>query len=338
MISPGYESTGHDEPPNFLSKSLYRHQSAIREYLKVTPYGKHALRTASSAIYRAAQVMDNPADLINVGIAEMIKERCELKAFSTLDRLARRIRTMVNHQFFHVVLNRLTSDDKNTLDQLLMIPEDNHHSPYNDLKDVPKSPTKTHFQDLQTRLSWLSTLGDVERLLEGIPPAKVKHFAAEARALDIAEIKDFSPPKRYIILLSMIYRARVTTRDHLVDMFLKRVALIHKRGKEDLELLREQHRSKTEYLISVFTEVLQASGGTENDARLGKQVRELLVIRGGIQSLLDVCDAVSPDNGNNYLPLLWKFCRQNRHWHDECRPNERLRERNTYSLDAGRVV
>lgn len=118
--------------------------------------------------------MDNLADLINVGIAEMIKERCELPAFSTLDRLARRIRTMVNHQFFHVVLNRLTSDDKNTLDQLLMIPEDNHHSPYNDLKDVPKGPTKTHFQDLQTRLSWLSTLGNVERLLEGIPPAKVK--------------------------------------------------------------------------------------------------------------------------------------------------------------------
>lgn len=46
----------NDEAPNFLSKSLYRHQSAIREYLKVTPYGKHALRTASSAIYRAAQV------------------------------------------------------------------------------------------------------------------------------------------------------------------------------------------------------------------------------------------------------------------------------------------
>lgn len=115
----------------------------------------------------------------------------------------------------------------------------------------------------------------------------------------------------------MIYRARVTTRDHLVDMFLKRVALIHKRGKEELELLREQHRSKTEYLISVFTEVLQASDGTENDARLGKQVRELLVIRGGIQSLLDECDAVSSYNGNNYLPLLWKFCRQNRHWHDE---------------------
>lgn len=82
--------------PNFQSKSLYRHQKAIREYLNVTPYGKEALHIATSAIYKSAQVMDNPTDLINVTIAELIKEQCELPALSTLNRLARRIRTLVN--------------------------------------------------------------------------------------------------------------------------------------------------------------------------------------------------------------------------------------------------
>ncbi|MGC5328636.1 Tn3 family transposase [Brevibacillus sp. SYSU BS000544] len=302
----------NDVEPNFLSKSLYRHQKAIREYLKVIPYGKYPLHIATTAVYKAAQVMDNPADLINVAIAEMIKERCELPAFSTLDRLTRRIRSLVNYRFFNEVLQRLSHDEINLLDQLLVTPEDKRRSAYNDLKELPKSSTKTHFQDLQTRLSWLASLGDIERLLEGVPNAKIKHFAAEARALDIAEIRDFTPPKRYMLLLSMIYRARVTTRDNLVEMFLKRIGTIHKNGKEELELLREQHRSKTENLISVFTEVLQTSEGTDNDTALGEKVRKLLAARGGIQTLMDDCDAVSSYNRNNYFPLLWKFYRKYR--------------------------
>jgi hypothetical protein len=39
--------------------------------------------------------MDNPADLINAAIDELIKQRYELPAFSTLDRLVGRVRTLV---------------------------------------------------------------------------------------------------------------------------------------------------------------------------------------------------------------------------------------------------
>lgn len=63
--------------------------------------------------------MDNPADLINVAIEELIKERCELPAFSTLDRLVRRIRTLVNYRLFHIVISRLSLEDQQKLDLLL---------------------------------------------------------------------------------------------------------------------------------------------------------------------------------------------------------------------------
>ncbi|MEB8915054.1 DUF4158 domain-containing protein, partial [Bacillus cereus] len=81
----------NETEPNFRTKSIYRHQKAIGEHLQVLPFGKDALHIATNAIYKASQVMDNPADLINVSIEELIKERYELPAFSTLDRLARRV-------------------------------------------------------------------------------------------------------------------------------------------------------------------------------------------------------------------------------------------------------
>lgn len=89
-------------------RTLYRYHCAIREYLHVTVYGKVARHLAVSAVYAAAQTMDNPADLINVALETLIKERSELPAFSTLDRLIRRVRTLVNHGFFLTIQRRLS--------------------------------------------------------------------------------------------------------------------------------------------------------------------------------------------------------------------------------------
>ena len=49
-------------------------------------YGEDGLRVASVAMPTAAEVMDNPADLINVAIEELVRQRIELPADSTLDR------------------------------------------------------------------------------------------------------------------------------------------------------------------------------------------------------------------------------------------------------------
>lgn len=190
--------------------------------------------------------MDNPADLINVAIEELVKERCELPGYSTLDRLARRIRMLVNRQFFHTVFSQLSAMEQRRLDALLDVENPRHKSDFNALKETPKSATLSHMRDLQGRFSWLLAMGDVERLLDGIPNVKIKHFAAEARALDATAMRQFNDPKRYTLLLALVYQARVTARDHLVETFLKRIGAIHNKGKQALAELQEKHRTKTE--------------------------------------------------------------------------------------------
>lgn len=150
-------------------------------------------------------VMDNPADLINVAIEELVKERCELPGYSTLNRLARRIRILVNRQFFSNVFSRLKAIEQRRLDELLDVENPRRKSDFNYLKETPKSATLSHMRDLQVRFTWLLAMGDVERLLEGIPNAKIKHFAAEARALDATEMRQFNDPKRYTLLLAMVH-------------------------------------------------------------------------------------------------------------------------------------
>ncbi len=291
---PADTPLGYDSP-----RTMYRHHQAVRAYLGVIAYGPDARHVAVVVVHGAAQTMDNPADLINVAIEELVRQRYELPAFSTLDRLARRVRTLVNRGLFASVQARLDDDQQSRLDRLLEADPDpeRRYSAFNRLKEPPRSVTLTHMREWQAHLAWLLALGETARPLAGIPPAKVRHFAAESRALNADGLRDMAPSKRHALLLCLLHRAQVTARDALVEMFVRRLARLHTQGKEALVALRERQRAMTERLVDAFAEIVEqanvGAGADEGDAALGRRVRQVLDARGGAAALRDDCAAVA---------------------------------------------
>lgn len=301
-IEPGYEDP----------RTLYRHHQIIRDYLRVTSWRSSASRLAIKAMSEAAEAMDNPADLINVALEVLIKERYELPAFSTLDRMARRVRAVANQRYFEAILNRLGPEEKERLDALLLAEGRGSRSLYHRIKLVPKSPTLKHLREWIAQLDWLESHGRIDHLLAGLPPLKLKHFAAEARALDATEVRNFAPPKRYTLLLCLIHRARVQCRDQLALMLIKRMAKIRQRAKDELEELRVHYREKTASLVSLLAEVVTASEQSVSDEEVGQSIRTLLAKRGPAQQLLEECETVVAYSSDNYQPLLWRHYRNDR--------------------------
>jgi TnpA family transposase len=295
-----------------VSRTMRYHQHAIRVYLQIASAGRETRRIAARAVYQAAQTMDTPADLINVAIEALIKAQHELPAFSTLDRLTARVRTLVNQHIFARIGSQITPDLKLRLDGLLDATNPRRRSDFIRVKQTPKKATRDNLNDLETHLTWLSGLGDMRLVLAGIQNAKIQHFAAEARALDAASLRDFADPKRYALLTCMLQQAQVTARDNLVDMFIKYVRNIHTRAKEALDKLHDKQRDTTERLLSIFAEVMQTTRAAADDTALGQEIRQLLIERGGVEQLLAECAAMSIHNGNNYLPLLPKIYRGSR--------------------------
>jgi hypothetical protein len=72
-----------------VSGSRSRHLTIIRAYLQVQPYGATARRVMFTAMAEAARSKDDLADLINIGLEELIRQRFELPVFATLQRAAR---------------------------------------------------------------------------------------------------------------------------------------------------------------------------------------------------------------------------------------------------------
>lgn len=222
-----------DTPAMSPPRSRQRYRDAIREYLGVKPFGKDARRLAAVAVTDAAQTMDDPADLVNVAIEELVKERYELPVFATLNRLSRHVRHAANARLFARVDKRLTDGEKHRLDRLL---EAGSHgrSDLNVLKAAPKSATKKNLSEMQERLIWLESMGDMGRLLEGVPNQKVANLSAQSRALDASELKDIGSERRRAMLVCLIDRTKVSVRDALCEMLVKIVGKFHNKGKEEL--------------------------------------------------------------------------------------------------------
>lgn len=293
-------------------KTMSRHRHYIRDYLKVIAFDKQALHLTAVSVYRSAQIMDNPADLINVAIEELIRVRYELPGFNTLDRLVRHIRYLVNQKLFALVINNLDRYLIERLDDLLDTHPIEHRSPYNNLKQLPKRPTRNHLNDLFVHLTWLSTFGEVKPFLSGITAAKIQHFAAEAKAQDAGELKQINQAKRITLILCSIYSAQVATRDNLVLMFLKRIGTIHHKAKDELEKIRSARLETTEKLVGVLTSVLQVFVSEPVEGELKQQIERVINPNGGVQQLLNECESLNAYSGNNYLPLLWRFYKSHR--------------------------
>lgn len=216
-----------------------------------------------------------------------------MPAFSTLDRLSRRVRTLINSRLFAAVHERLSHAEREQLDALLEIGSNPQKKTlFFALKQLPKRSSLTHLQDLLDHFVTLANTVGANHHLTDISFAKVKHFAAEAKALDAAELKKFTPAKRYVLILCM---------NHL-----------RRRGKDELEPQRPQYRQKTDSLVAALADVIGVLGTEPTDEAAGKTIRSLLSNQGGIQALQDDCAAISAFRGDNYFPLLWRFYRSHR--------------------------
>jgi hypothetical protein len=176
---PDEVKLGYDQ-----GRTLYRHKNVIRSYLKVMPFDKQALHLITKTVYQSAYVMDYPPDLINVALEVLVKEHYELPGFYSLDRLVCRLRLLVNRKLFLQITNQLDSEFIQQLDNLLESLPAEAYSTFNNLKKLPKKPTRNHLNDLIVHLIWLRTQGNVSDYLKGINYSKIQTWAAEAKSLD----------------------------------------------------------------------------------------------------------------------------------------------------------
>ncbi|BAQ63191.1 mobile element protein (plasmid) [Geminocystis sp. NIES-3708] len=298
-------------------RTYHRHRDLIRQKINVKQFEEIGKEYLAEKIRDKAYLMGNPADLINVGIEELVKERYELPSFSFLEREINRIRTQVHNLIYQQVYTQLSLEYIKILNDLLLIHPLEQRSPYNQLKQVTKKATRNHLNDLLVHQKWLETFGNIEQFLSGINNSLINYFVSQANCLDASELKDINEKKRLTLLLCLIYQKQIKTWDDLGEMFLKRMKKIHNLAELELQKQKEKQQEIIEKLIAAFGEILSIFGyenelKTNNYEQVFNQIYSLIKTYGGYEQLLEEYKTINAYKGNNYLPFIWRFYKSHR--------------------------
>lgn len=168
----------------------------VRGFLSVCAYDATAHRLAVAASLEAARTREDLADIVNATIEELVRHRRELPAFSTLLRIARTARALVNRSYYRRIATVVGEKVRARLDALLLVPEDAARSPWDQVKAEAPRPSPQRMREFLIHLRWLREHGPDEATFTGVPDQKIKQFAAEARSLNAAGLARMAAPKR----------------------------------------------------------------------------------------------------------------------------------------------
>lgn len=287
-----------------------RHVQVIREYLQVQPYDPHARRVIIRAIASAAASKEDLADLINVGIADLVKLHYELPGFTSLEKIAQRVRAAVYRMYYRQVVAALTPVVRATIDGWFVSDPLTQQTAWQTMKQDPGNPTLTQLTVLANRMAWLDAQPIDRGVLAGIPDVKVKHFAAEAKTLDAARMAAMQPDKRYPLAVALYAGEAARTRDDLAEMLIKRMQSIHKHGKGALDAYRKSHTARTDALIGTLRDLVIAF---EHDGSAEERLAAMATTLGDRSAaVLEECAEHLAYAANHYYPFLWKLLKSHR--------------------------
>lgn len=310
------KSSGFDALPDGLraydeSKTRRRHTDKILASLRVTPFGTDADKAMNAALTTAATTKDDLADIVNVAIEELVRQRYELPGFTTLLRAARRARATVNSGYYRLLYHALGKEGRAKIDTLLTRSSRSFKSLWDKVKQEPRRPTVGHMQEFTTHLQWLRDYDLGEAVFIAIPDIKLRQFAAEARSLDATSMRDIAEMKRYALAATLVRLQMARCLDDLADMFVKRMQKLHRQGKEALDQYHLRHVDETHSLVAMLRDVVIAACKSE-----APHAERLSAVAAAVgtdpDKVLEQCEAFSAHAGGNYLPFLPRLYRGSR--------------------------
>lgn len=293
-----------------LSGTRRRHIRLIRTREVVVAEGVAMREAMEHAMREASRSKDDLIDLINIAIEQLVLQRFELPAFSTFERMAKRIRAETASVLHHQVAQILTLQEQDALDRLFVVDPDTGASSWNALKADPENPTLSHFEELMERAIWLTGLPISTDTLAALPEVKIQRFATEALALDAHRMRDIQMRKRYTLALSLLRVQRAQALDDVAEMFTKRLLKVQQQGREAFEASQQAAQERMTRLIQALRDVTEAY---REEGTLAERMEAIdAVYDGKSAEILSDCEAQLALITNTFFPFLRTFVSRHR--------------------------
>lgn len=223
-------------------RTVFQHQTELREHLGVTTYGAGERQALRAHLREAAAHLDRTAGLVAHAEAYLRDARVLLPAASTLRRLTGEVLADVAAETERRVEAALPSDVRSALDRLLETGGSDTRSPLQMLKDPPGATSPRALVAETDKLSTIRETGALGVDLSWLRPSRRKAFAHRVRASTAHRLRELKAPRRYAALVCFLHEAHADTVDHIVDLHAKLVTQTYRRAEKRTDDEARQHR------------------------------------------------------------------------------------------------
>lgn len=148
---------------------------------------------------------------------------------------------------------------------------------------------------MRTLAAGLPAIGDVS-----VP--KKAQFVLEARALNVREMQELKPNKRYALTVLLIQEQLKKAVDDVADIFIRSMRSLDTTAAERLRQYQLEHIEQGEQLIAQFRNVLTAFEDDGTDPQRVERMRSML--DDDPSTWIERCDEHMAYAGKNYYPFM----------------------------------
>jgi TnpA family transposase len=292
------------------SRTWKRHHRFIRDYLQIRPFDEQARQIMIDTMSKLSWSKDEPADLVNAAIEELIHQCYELPVYTTLKETANEVRKKSYRVIYEQVEEQLQDEHKKVINELFVVAGGTSYSVWNRLKEDAKSAKLSHLKDLVAHRDWLSQQHIPVHLLKGVPAIKIKQMAAEAKVLEASQMMKMKANKRYVLAISLFCVQYSKVLDDIAETMIKRMMSIHKKGRQYLKDYKEKTQKKTDSLVETLHHLLLAY---QPEGEAEERIQAIQKVLGDRkEQVLRDCEAHLALSGDNYYLFLWRFYKSHR--------------------------
>ena len=194
------------------------HRQNILKHLEFQKFDEAIQEKLETWLEQQARLGLLPEELFQKAEHYLLDQRTLLPGPSVLERLIIHICSNVHQQLFETVFQDLSPELRESIDQLLKVPEGEQRSYFHQLKAYPPAAT---ISSLQAYLKRYTTVADTGiDTFEGrmLTPAFLEYLFKQAKRYSAKDLKRFAEHKRYALMVCFLLETRKVLLDHLVTM------------------------------------------------------------------------------------------------------------------------
>jgi TnpA family transposase len=192
-----------------------------------------------------------PQDLFERAESYLLTERILLPGTSVLERLIIHVCAEVHTELYDVIYQQLSTDLRETLEQMLMASKDEQGSFFSQLKVYPPQASISSLRTYIQRYFALVSTGIDAIESQLVDPTFQDYLFKQARKYNARDLKRFDEPKRYALLICYALETRKILLDHLAKMHDQYMQKIQRESKNIYEKKQRDLRRRQKKAVDV---------------------------------------------------------------------------------------